>query len=557
MSCTHSGSRNRIVALTVLTALLLSPLARGGPFRALKVENGGRYIQLAVHLLAPGDGLVHPMALPGVFWATPYTAAGAPAAAVAGTSQHLIAPHPGPPWNEPAPGPLHGYALAVGPAIPPPRALAFARLLHGTLHPDVFVEVLAATPAVAVFADIGVHDPPPAQCVGLQAAPTGEEAVPPTPSDAVAATALYLYAPDSTLSLGIVVSGIDQGQLIASAIHLGLEGTPGSPIFDLGNGAAWENLDGFAIGRLIEDAPFPPEHVEALLNGETYVNLCTIAHPDGELRGQIRVLPWEENFERYATNSSMHGQGGWKGWDNDPVGTAYVTDTPSLSPPHSVDIAGNSDLVHEFSGCDSGKWAFTAWSYVPGDFVSGGSDPFLGSFFIMLNTYADGGLHENSDWSVQMNFDSNDGMLKVYHGNGLNTVDVPYIPDEWVELQVVIDLDDDLTRICYNDECVAEYSWIGGVLGDGGGALNIAAVDLFANQSTSVFWDDLSLVPYTRCTGDLDGDGDVNLTDLAILLSNYGMTGGAEYEDGDLDEDGDVDLTDLAGLLAVYGTVCG
>ena len=30
----------------------------------------------------------------------------------------------------------------------------------------------------------------------------------------------------------------------------------------------------------------------------------------------------------------------------------------------------------------------------------------------------------------------------------------------------------------------------------------------------------------------------------------------ASYADGDIDFDGDVDLTDLAGLLAVYGTSC-
>jgi hypothetical protein len=63
-------------------------------------------------------------------------------------------------------------------------------------------------------------------------------------------------------------------------------------------------------------------------------------------------------------------------------------------------------------------------------------------------------------------------------------------------------------------------------------------------------------VQVLECYGDLDGDNDIDLSDLAILLSNYGMTGGAEYADGDLDGDGDVDLTDLAELLAVYGTTC-
>ena len=58
------------------------------------------------------------------------------------------------------------------------------------------------------------------------------------------------------------------------------------------------------------------------------------------------------------------------------------------------------------------------------------------------------------------------------------------------------------------------------------------------------------------CFGDLDGDGEVGLSDLAQLLSNYGETSGMTYEDGDLDGDGDVDLADLAALLAVYGTTC-
>jgi subtilisin family serine protease len=57
------------------------------------------------------------------------------------------------------------------------------------------------------------------------------------------------------------------------------------------------------------------------------------------------------------------------------------------------------------------------------------------------------------------------------------------------------------------------------------------------------------------CPGDLSGDSQVDLEDLAMLLASYGMTD-ATYEDGDLDGDGDVDLADLSALLAVYGTTC-
>ena len=58
------------------------------------------------------------------------------------------------------------------------------------------------------------------------------------------------------------------------------------------------------------------------------------------------------------------------------------------------------------------------------------------------------------------------------------------------------------------------------------------------------------------CVGDVDNDGDVDLSDLAELLAHYGTTSGATPADGDVDCDGDVDLSDLAALLAVYGTTC-
>lgn len=55
------------------------------------------------------------------------------------------------------------------------------------------------------------------------------------------------------------------------------------------------------------------------------------------------------------------------------------------------------------------------------------------------------------------------------------------------------------------------------------------------------------------CVGDLDGDRFIGLTDLALLLANFGCPTACT---GDVDGDGDVDLTDLANLLAVFGTAC-
>ncbi len=53
--------------------------------------------------------------------------------------------------------------------------------------------------------------------------------------------------------------------------------------------------------------------------------------------------------------------------------------------------------------------------------------------------------------------------------------------------------------------------------------------------------------------GDLNNDGHVNITDLSIMLSHWGITG-AVGTDGDCNGDGTVNITDLSILLSHYGT---
>jgi len=57
------------------------------------------------------------------------------------------------------------------------------------------------------------------------------------------------------------------------------------------------------------------------------------------------------------------------------------------------------------------------------------------------------------------------------------------------------------------------------------------------------------------CPGDVDGDGDTDLSDLAELLAAYNTSAGDPLYNpaADFDSDGDVDLSDLAFLLSDYG----
>ena len=76
------------------------------------------------------------------------------------------------------------------------------------------------------------------------------------------------------------------------------------------------------------------------------------------------------------------------------------------------------------------------------------------------------------------------------------------------------------------------------------------------NASCVATSDPATLTIGAPCPGDLDGDGDVDLSDLATILTNFGVAGGAQPEDGDMDNDGDVDLSDLAAFLNAFGASC-
>ena len=70
-----------------------------------------------------------------------------------------------------------------------------------------------------------------------------------------------------------------------------------------------------------------------------------------------------------------------------------------------------------------------------------------------------------------------------------------YLTDQWVEIRVEIDLDNDTQSFFYNNVLLYSGTWSGEV--SGGGVTSIGAVDLFANGSSVVYYDDLSLAPGT------------------------------------------------------------
>ena len=193
---------------------------------------------------------------------------------------------------------------------------------------------------------------------------------------------------------------------------------------------------------------------------------------------------WSDNFDGYANGTQLHGVGGWAGWGNSGAAGALVTNAQSSSPPHSVDIVGASDLVHEFTGATSGIWEFSGEVYIPGSYQHAAGQ---GSFFIMMNEYTG----SNGDWSVQMEFDGGTDMVVQNGGSGNTFVETQtaIVYDQWVGFDFTIDLDANSVVGRYNNVTVLTGQWYN----PASGTKEIKNIDLFANNASSVFYDNLQL----------------------------------------------------------------
>jgi hypothetical protein len=194
---------------------------------------------------------------------------------------------------------------------------------------------------------------------------------------------------------------------------------------------------------------------------------------------------WSDNFDSYTNGQFLDGtpdDGGWEGWGGVASAGAYVTNAQAYSSPHSVEIAVGSDLVHQYSGYNSGKWIYKCYQYIPIDFAGI-------SYFILLCGYDGGGAA--TVWTVQVHFDSELDLVE----SEFNGETAPIVYGQWTEFRCEIDLDADWLEIYYDGVFLAEHAWTDTVQGTGGGSLNIAAVDLFANGATPVYYDDISLLP--------------------------------------------------------------
>lgn len=225
--------------------------------------------------------------------------------------------------------------------------------------------------------------------------------------------------------------------------------------------------------------------------------------------------PFTDNFDSYTVGTSLTpSANGWKQWGSGPCALNKIENNSTGFARSGNSVSGDlvlspfdcSDLVHEFTGFTSGQHTMRVYTYIP----TGATD---NGYFIALSIYSDPGPF---NWAVQVTLDPQTATYTADLGAGPSGQG-PLLLDTWVEVRAQIDLTADLCEVFYNGTSVgAPYSWTGGVFGQGGGVLNIAAVDLYHESNfapnnglgnSRIYWDDFGLTngfpppaPLVYCT---------------------------------------------------------
>jgi len=194
-------------------------------------------------------------------------------------------------------------------------------------------------------------------------------------------------------------------------------------------------------------------------------------------------LFWSDNFDSYDIGQILDGtsdDGGWKLFDdgiNDPwPGGGKIVNEQFRSEPHSLKIHGLMDILHEFTGLNSGNLTCTMWVYIPNEYLDGG-----------LVAFASYGVYGDPSYyrvPFLLEFDNVDHVVYDWLGG---EGELPLITDQWVELRLELNLEDDWCECYYNNELLLEGVWSS--MGTGYGYRNFHEIGLAYGQGP-IYYDD-------------------------------------------------------------------
>ncbi|MBN2682583.1 MAG: T9SS type A sorting domain-containing protein [Bacteroidales bacterium] len=198
-----------------------------------------------------------------------------------------------------------------------------------------------------------------------------------------------------------------------------------------------------------------------------------------------------ENFDAAISGSGVAGQIGlpFSTWSGTTGGTEdpIVSNEQSSSANNSVKIVNDNDLIIHFNDLESGRYLLSFNIFV----VTGN----IGYFNLLSNF--DG---NDSEWAMQVFFNS-DGTGTV-DGGGLAASGFAFLHDTWIDVKVVLDLDDDFATLYLDDNEILSWQYSKGVFGSGCAKV-LDVIDFFGwngmegDQTTLAYIDDFSFTEYS------------------------------------------------------------
>jgi hypothetical protein len=149
----------------------------------------------------------------------------------------------------------------------------------------------SATPTATPTATVAV-------AVQFRTTLTGDQETPPVNTSAGGEAVVVLSADAMSLTYRLTVTGLTREQILFAHIHAGAPGVPGPVVFTLSAGPFDSPLEGtLTVADFVPNAAGVAtfgDFLAKLQAGQTYVNVHTVAHAGGEIRGQLTLAPQVE-----------------------------------------------------------------------------------------------------------------------------------------------------------------------------------------------------------------------------------------------------------------------
>lgn len=147
----------------------------------------------------------------------------------------------------------------------------------------IFIGLLATSVSTAAFAE-----------TGLRAHLNGDAEVPPVATVAGGTGEFTINDANTEIRYNLDLAEIENPT--AAHIHIGKFGEAGPIIFNLSTEPFDEDLNGVInvttfVPQAAQGINTPADALNAIRGGNTYVNVHTTKQPNGEIRGQLVIVP--------------------------------------------------------------------------------------------------------------------------------------------------------------------------------------------------------------------------------------------------------------------------